>query len=160
MEHIETYPHFKVGMGTMIPKEGGLALVDEMPLFLLSKDGWHGRGFSLEEAKAGAIETYLDGFAKGEILEAYVGPSMSFTSCPLDEKEARELLKKHPGAVKGGEGRYYYLDCKVLAVLALRKAGIEATSINVSPLTIDEATGILTATPKAEGSNVYRVIAP
>ena len=58
------------------------------------------------------------------------------------------------GAVKGGEGKNYYFDAKVATILALRKHGIEAERIFASPLSINEADGILD--PK--GENAYLIV--
>ncbi len=158
MKRIEKYPGFHVEMGSKAEiASPNLLIADEMPLVLIREGKTVCRAFRLEEIKDGAVDGFLSSLEEKTGLEkavAYVGPSYSFSSAPLAEKEAASLIESSFGAVKGGEGKNYYFDAKVATILALRKHGIEAERIFASPLSINEADGILD--PK--GENAYLIV--
>ncbi len=168
MKRTELFPPFRIEMeegrpGPDFDREKGMVLTDDMVVALYDGNRLKVVSFSPANCLDGEIEKFLSYLCKEEVpfdlakAAAYIGPAPSFSSFPIDEKTAASFIEKAFGSVKGSEGTKHYLDMKVLAVLAMEKAGVDPRRISISPLSVNEAEGILTVDFESGLRNLYRV---
>ena len=168
MKHTELFPPFRIEMeagrpGARFDREKGMVLTDDMLMALYDGNRLKVVSFSLANCLEGEIEKYVAYLAKDEVpfdlnkAAAYIGPALSFSSFPIDDRTAEAFIETAFGSVKGSDGTKRYLDMKVLAALILEKAGVDPRRINISPLCVNEADGILTVDFDGGLRNLYRV---
>lgn len=78
------------------------------------------------------------------LIFAYIGPSLTFSHCPITKEEAASYLAKGYGpALKGNNTATFFFDPQMMNVLQLRKLGIPFEQITISPYDTYECEPIL-----------------
>ena len=121
MKHTELFPPFRIEMeegrpGPDFDREKGMVLTDDMLMALYDGNRLKVVSFSPANCLEGEIEKYVAYLAKDEVpfdlnkAAAYIGPALSFSSFPIDDRTAEAFIETAFGSVKGSEQRRRFIE--------------------------------------------------
>lgn len=115
-----------------------LSVADEIPLFLGVKGSWlYGVSFSKEEALEGEVFARIkmafeqDGIDPSKV-EAVLGPSLTFSHCPVSEEVVEKAYKDGLRLACKGTSGVKFIDPQMVTVFYLRRLGVKPENIFIS----------------------------